>query len=255
MKTYVFSIVMNILIVTSLSGKIVNGYEPDINVARDGLKKLNELMNKPMSPVEKQRLTEHRARLKDFVLYHELTQRLLFQFKLMFPGMYNAVDSIKDAESRSVDVYVKFLPIEKMVGNVAGTANVPLDDEGNIYSSNYGPHTVSISIVAENHALSLLAHEFGHVKYLVPNIATYRKFYIKHYNIVSADLEGIGHHHMDPSGQTALEFEKQFRLNLDSYLKNNGARPQRVMSLIESIEKNLEFLTSDSPLVATLGLR
>ena len=128
MKTYVFSIVMNILIVTSLSGKIVNGYEPDINVARDGLKKLNELMNKPMSPIEKRRLTEHSARLKDFVLYHELTQRLLFQFKLMFPGMYNAVDSIKDAESRSVDVYVKFLPIEKMVGNVAGTANVPLDD-------------------------------------------------------------------------------------------------------------------------------
>ncbi len=244
MKAYVFSIVMNILIVTSLSGKIKNGYEPDINVARDGLKKIEALMDKPMSPIEKRRLTEHRARLKDFILYHELTERLLFQFKLMSPELYYEIDSIKDAQSRSVDVYVKFLPGEKKLGNIAGTTNIPLDSEGDAYSSNYGPHTVATSIVAENHALSLLAHEFGHIKYQVPNIANYRKFYIKHYKVVSPDSEGIGHDHMDPSGQKASEYEKQFRLNLDSYLKNNGEKPQRLMALIESIEKSLELLAT-----------
>ena len=93
MKTYVLFIAMNILIVASLSGKIKNGYEPEINVARDGLKKINLLMDQPMSPTEKRRLTEHKARLKDFILYHELTERLLFQFKLMAPDLYYEIDS------------------------------------------------------------------------------------------------------------------------------------------------------------------
>ena len=242
MKTYVLSITMNILIVASLSGKVKNGYEPDISIARDGLKKIEALMEKPMSPLEKRRLTEHRATLREFILYHELTERLLFQFKLMSPDMYNAIDSIKDAQSRAVDVYVKFLPNKKMVGNIAGTTNIPVDSEGDTYSSNFGPHTVSTTIVAGNNALSLLAHEFGHIKYQVPNIATYRTFYIKHYKLLSPESEGIGHDHTDPSGQAALEFEKQFRLNHERYSKNNGTRSQRVITLIESIEKSLEQL-------------
>ena len=232
---------MNILIVTSLSGKIKNGYEPEINVARDGLKKINALMEKPMSPEEKRRLTEHQEKLKDFVLYHELTERLLFQFRLISPDIYDAIDSLKDAQSRQVDVYVKFLPTRKMIGSVAATTNIPLDEEGDIYSSSYGPNSVSTSIIAENRALSLLAHEFGHIMYQVPNIATYRKFYIKRYRTVAPDSEGIGHHHMDPSGHAASEFEKQFRLNLEIYSRNTGTRSQRILTLIDSIEKSLEL--------------
>ncbi len=239
MKAYVFSIVMNILIVTSISGKIKNGYEPDINVAREGLKKINLLMDSTITPVERRRLIEHATRLREFILYHDLTDRLLFQFKLISPDIYNEIDTIRDAQARLVDVYVKFLPNTRMRGNMAGTTNVPLGEDGDTYSSYFGPQSVSTTITSENNALSLLAHEFGHIKYQVPNIATYRKFYTRHYHVVSVDSPGYGHHHMDPGGQIASEFERQFRLNHDGYLKNNGEKRQRLTSLIKSMEKSL----------------
>jgi hypothetical protein len=230
---------MNILIVASLSAKIKNGYEPEINVARDGLKKLNALLDTTRSPNERRKLEEHAARLKDFILYYELTETLLFQFKMISPDIYNEVDTVKDAQAHSVDVYVKFLPGKKMVGSVAGTTNVPLDEEGDTYSSTYGLHSVSTFIVAGNNALSLLAHELGHIRYQVPNIAIYRKFFIKHYRVATSDSESVGHHHTDPSGQNAFEFERKFRLDHDDYLKNNGTKFQRPVALIQSIEREL----------------
>ncbi len=230
---------MNIFIVASLSGKIKNGYEPEINVARDGLKKLYALMDTTRFPAEKRRLTQHAARLKNFILYHELTERLLFQFRMISPDIYNEIDTIRDAQARSVDVYVKFLEDKKMVGSVGGTTNVPLDDEGDVYSSNYGPHTVSTLIVAQNNALSLLAHELGHIRYQVPNIVSYRQFYIKHYRVATSISEGIGHHHMDPSGQNASEFERKFRLDHDDFLRNHSNKFQRPVVLIQSIKKEL----------------
>ena len=232
---------MNILIVASLSGKIKNGYEAEINTARDGLKKVNALMlDTNRSSQERNRLNEHASRLRDFILYHELTERLLLQFKMIAGDIYDEIDTIKDAQDRAVDVYVKFLPIEKMSGSVAGSTNIPLGEDGDAYTSNYGLHTVSTQIVAGNNALSLLAHEFGHIKYQVPNIATYRKFYIKQYQVKTRDSESIGHHHMDPSGQKAFEFERRFRLQHDDFLKIGNNKFERPVTLIKIISKDLQ---------------
>jgi hypothetical protein len=233
---------MNFLFVATLSGKIINGYEADINTAREGLKKLNILirLDTTWSQQEMNRLKDHAARLSDFILYYELTERLLFQFRMISTEIYDEIDAIKDAKDTPVDVYVKFLPIEKMKGSVAAMTNIPLGDDGDAYNSSYGLHSVSVQIIAGNNALRLLAHEFGHIKYQVPNIATYRNFYIRYYQNKTNDSEEIGHHHMDPSGNKAFEFETAFRRKHDDFLATVDKRLERPVALIQKIRRELE---------------
>jgi hypothetical protein len=240
MKTYVLSMVINLLVVATLSGKIKNGYEPEINTAHEGLRKLSALIlgDSNLLLPEKNRMRELLYRHQDFILYHELTERLLLQFSMISPDIYNQIDSIKDAQERPIDVYVKFLPMEKMNGSIAGGTNVPMGDDGDVYSSSYGLHTVSVKIVLGNDALSLLAHEFGHIKYQVPNISTYRKFYVKHYQVITSDSGAIGHHHMDPSGQEAFEFQRRFRLQYD--LKSKNLKFDRPIALLKEVNKDIQ---------------
>lgn len=239
MKTYALSILLNLLVLSTLSGKIINGYNSGINTAHEGLRKLSALIigDSTLTITEKNRMYDHLDRQRVFILYHELTERLLQQFRIVSPGIYYQVDSIKDAQGRPVDVYVKFLPMEKMNGSIAGGTNVPMED-GDAYSSSYGLHTVSVQIVLGNDALSLLAHEFGHVTYQVPNIATYRKFYSKQYQRLTNDSEAIGHHHTDPSGQKAFEFQRRFRIEYDRNSKDQ--KFYRPIALLQEISKDMQ---------------
>ena len=181
-------------------------------------------------------MQEYLDRNREFVLYHDLTERLLFQFRMISPEIYNQIDSIKDAKERRVDVYVKFLPGEKMDGSVAGRTNIPMEG-GDAYTSSYGEHTVSVQVVIGNDALSLLAHEFGHVMYQVPNIAVYRVLFTKLYLHNTTDSEETGHHNTDPSGQKAFEFQKMFRLKYDS--DNWSQKFERPIVVLRKIQQDL----------------
>jgi hypothetical protein len=140
----------------------------------------------------------------------------------------------------TVDVYVKFVDVEKMNGSVAGSTSISLGDDGNTYISRYGLHTVSIQIVTGKNALTLLAHEFGHVYHQVPNRAAYQKFYIKMYKNTNLESQEIGHHHTDPSGNKAFEFEKRFFGEYVQYLKTKSNRNEGPVQLIKQISKKFQ---------------
>ena len=237
MKTYVLSIAVTLLLVSTVSGKIINGYASGINTARASMRKLDSLIlfDSNLSTPEKNKMKEYLYRQREFVLFHELTESLLVQFRMISPEIYNRVNSLQDANERGVDVYVKFVPMEQINGSIAGGTNVPMG-EGDAYSSNYGLNTVSVQIVIGNDALSLLAHEFGHVIYQVPNIVTYREFYRVHYLLNIPDSEEIGHHNMDPSGQKAFEFQKKFRLQYDS--NNWSQKFERPVVVLRKMQKD-----------------
>ena len=239
MKNYVLFIAINLLLVSSLPAKIINGYASGINTAQEGIRKLSALirLDSNMSVSEKKKMQEYLDRNREFVLFHDLTERLLLQFRMISPDIYNQIDTIKDAGGRVVDVYVKFLASEKMDGSVAGRTNIPMEGD-DAYMSSYGQHTASVQVVIGNDALSLLAHEFGHVMYQVPNIATYREFYRVHYILRTADSEEIGHHNTDPSGQKAFEFQKTFRLQYDS--NNWSQKFERPVAVLRKMQKDLD---------------
>lgn len=242
MKTYALSILLNILIVVSLHGKIRNGYEAGIYSAREGLKNLNALLHldSNLSIREKKRIKENIARHKDFIMYHELTERLLLQFKMIAPDIYDEMDTIKDARGRSVDVYVKFVALESMRGSVAGSSNIPTGEDRDAYNSKYGLHTASVRIITGKNALTLLAHEFGHLQYQIPNIGDYHRFFTSTYLNNETEYEETGHHHMDPSGHRALKFERRFYSKYFDYLKIKQNREENPLVMIQEISRNLQ---------------
>ena len=190
MKTYALFIILYVIVIFAATAKIKNGYSIDIQGARESLKSLHLLLkDNNLSYQQKTSMKNSVTALIKFIKYYELTEKLLSQFRLITPDLYNEIGSLKDASGRRVDIYVKFVPETDMPKGVAGTTNIGQEkNDENAYSSEYGTSTVSIKIAAVNKALFLLAHELGHVKYQVPNLASYIQFHSKFY-LLSAEIQ------------------------------------------------------------------
>ena len=193
------------LVIVPCFTKIINGYEKDIESARASAQHLRKLprQRSVLARLEK---------IEEFILYHALTNTLLDRFQKISPSMFSRIDSIVDHKGRRVDVYVRFIPRNKSVdGTIASTSIGQMDDDEHANVSEYGPHTVSIHVSVVKHSLVILAHEFGHVSYQVPNLASYLKFFRRGYQDRYIRDQYHGHKPSDPSGQKAIAFERQFR--------------------------------------------
>jgi hypothetical protein len=209
---------------------------------RNSLKALNTLLDEDnsLSVFQRSSMRTTIKKLVEHISYFELTEELLRQFKNIAPEMYNEINSLTDVTGQPVTVFVKFVPETEMMGGAAGTTNIA-HDEGNknIYQSEYGPHTVSVKIASVTKSLILLAHEFGHVKYQVTNLATYLEYYSVHYQNETFNSKYIGHNSNDPSGQASLEYENQFRVRYINYLSSNKLKPENPFALLNDIQKTL----------------
>lgn len=233
MKTYVLAAMAFCLALTCSSGKIINAYDKDIETALASLKHLTRL------PQEKSVLTRLEV-IREFILYHELTRVLLEQFKMISPGLYQQIDTIRDFHGRPVDVYVKFLPTSGIqAGTVANTNLNQQEDDEHEYVSQYGRQSVSVEILVVKHSLRILAHEFGHVSYQVPNLSSYMKFFKRNYTDLHMRATYLGHKPNDPSGQRAEFFEQAFRADLLKFEPSNKSRTIDPVVLKEQLRKNI----------------
>ena len=246
MKTYVLFIMFYLYLVHVASGKIINGYEKEIHTARTSLKNLTAL-------TQNRNVKDRIECAKEFILYYQLTERLLGQFRIIAPALYNQIDTIKDHAGRLVDVYVKFVPKSEITMGTKATTNIDhFANDKHAYYSNYGPHTVSVKIVIEKHSLLMLAHEFGHVRYQVPNLAAYVDFFSRHYRDHQMKADYLGHKPNDPSGQSAIVFEKLFEKENLKFIEAPNDRPQNPILIRDQIAKTLELeLTSMSTTLLT----
>ena len=122
MKKYSVIVIICFLMLNSAWAKLRNGYEKDIHYVRERLKNYNDILNtnNNLSASERRKM---KASINDLIIYqshYELTEELLKQFKRISPGLYNRIDSIKDAKGRFTDVYVKFIPREEALVMAAG---------------------------------------------------------------------------------------------------------------------------------------
>ena len=160
------------------------------------------------------------------------------QFRTIAPSLYTEIDTIKDCTGKTVTVYVKFAPESEMQQGAAGTTNIAcLEKDKNVYQSEFGPSTVSVKIASVKKSLLLLAHEFGHVKYQVQNLATYIEFYSTYYQNSTFNSKYIGHNSNDPSGQKALEYENIFRDQYLNFLKTTTVKVDSPLALLQAIRK------------------
>lgn len=236
MKTYVLLILILAAGITAHS-KIRNGYECEIQTARDGLRALEALWEtRTHLPLHaRSTIKAEIQRHKTFILYHELTDRMLLQFSIIAPEMFHEMDTLHDARGRLVDIYVMLTPPESMSGSVAASNNLPMDGDRDTYHSKYGIHTALIIVVAGKNALELLAHELGHLSYQVPNVASYRAYYEETYDHDRLQSEERGHNATDPSGQKALLFKKLFYLKYQQFRKDKTRRIEDSFVLRDTI--------------------
>jgi hypothetical protein len=241
-KKYVVFISVLFITITCSKGEIKNGYASQINGMPESLKTLHTMLidNPNLSMFQKASIKSNINKLAAYISYFELTEELLNQFKTITPEMYYEIDNLKDNLGQEVSVFVKFVSEDEIEHGAPGTTNLAhADFDKNIYSSEYGPHTVSIKIASVTKALIFLAHEFGHVKYQVPNLASYSEFYAANYQNTTFDSKYIGHNSNDRSGQSAIKFEILFRWNYKVFLKANNLKPENPVARLQQIRKNI----------------
>ena len=223
-----------------LFGEVKNGYEPEIKDVRASLKSLNELLTNDsnLSYFQRSEIKASMDRMITFVSYFELTAELLTQFRTIAPDLYTTLDTLKDGTGRTVTVYVKFVSDAEMQHGASGTTNIAHEEnDKNTYTSEYGPLTVSVKIASVNKALTLLAHEFGHVKYQVPNLATYYVYYSAYYQNGTFRSSYIGHNTNDESGRQALAYENAFREKYADFLRNAVEKMGSPFALLQEIRR------------------
>ena len=135
-------------------------------------------------------------------------------------------------------MYVKFVPRSEIQAGTLATTNIDqLANDKHACYSTYGPHTVSVKIIIAKHSLIVLAHEFGHIRYQVPNLATYVDFFSRHYQNYHMKANYLGHKPNDPSGQRAIVFEKVFRQGNLKFLKATNEKPENPILIRDRIAK------------------
>ncbi len=244
MKKYCLLFSISILIFINVSGEIKNGYEKEISSRRLSLKGLHDILrvNNNLSLSEKKKLKDKIKSLIDYISYYEITENLLKQFKIIAPDLYHEIDTIKDSQGRITDVYVKFIPKEQARVQAAGTTSLAhAAGDRNTYSSEYGEGTVSVNIWIMSKALWVLSHEFGHVKYQVPNLTSYLKFHRDHYISKITDPNYVGHNSNDPSGKNAISYDHKFNANYIDYLRKGNNHVVSPLALIQDIRKRVQL--------------
>lgn len=236
MKTHRSFIAM-LLAASQLSfATIRNGYT-DIDGARTSLKSITTLLedSRQLSFAERQSMKTKRDMLLDYIHWHEITEQLLSQFRLISPDLYTTIDKLMDRRGRNVDVYVRFVPDGLLSPGVAGESNIEQDkNDPHLYRSEYGPGTVSVVIQSGRKSLLILAHEFGHVKYQVENLAEYFDYYKKHYRPKQSEAKSLGHHDNDQSGRQAIIFVNGFLSHYVKFQKATKHSPESSASMTDT---------------------
>lgn len=240
MKTYALLITLCFVVALTSPAKIKNGYAVDIEGARESLKSIRLLLKGDLPLLQRTSMKIKTEDLINFITYYELTEKLLDQFRMISPWMYLQIDTLTDKKGRSIDVYVKFVTEQEMSPGVAGTTNLAQNkNDPDVYESEYGISTVSVRVVIGTKSLHLLAHELGHVRYQVPNLAAYQQFYTKFY--LAAAYKGIsmGHNDSDDSGREARAFATRFRKDHLEFLRSGEKKLESYAALLQAIKRRL----------------
>ena len=242
-KTITLFILIQCIALNTAMAQIKNGYESEINGMRASLTRLTDVLRNPdtnLSFFKRSVMKSNIHKLEEYIAYFELTEKLIEQFRSIAPVLYQQIDTLNDRAGQRVTVYVKFVPEKEMQLGADGTTNIDqCSYDKNTYQSEYGLRTVSVKISSVTRSLFLLAHELGHVRYQVSNLAEYIEYFKLHYQNDTFNSRYVGHNSNDRSGHTAMEFENLFREQYFGYTRTTGEEIGNPLALLHSIRKHL----------------
>jgi hypothetical protein len=103
--------------------------------------------------------------------------------------------------------------------------------------------------------LFLLSHEFGHVKYIVPHVASYTKFYSNKYAQSRFSSSVVGHGAGDQSGKTALLYEKKYMEAKRNYFDEGGKKQDSLTTLFGRFRRNIRSLADPDAVAVAKSYR
>jgi len=231
-----------IFILHNAFGEIKNGYGKDIILLNESLKNLKAIVSESdcLTAARRRQIGSKIVSLENSISYYKVTESLLNQFKMIAPDLYAEIDTIRDGKGRPVNVYIKFVPINSTELQAWGTTYINQSETDSVaYCSEYGEYAVSVKIWIVNRALVVLSHELGHVKYQVPNLASYLEYYKEHYSPNVDGYDILGHKPDDPSGKSAIQFERRFRKEYANFLKIGSEKIEDPLAIMDAIRKNI----------------
>lgn len=236
-----------------LFGKIKNGYESQLLNAKESLRVLTSLLlqGKDITLAKKQKMKYEIDNLTSYILYYELTEELLHQLKKVSPEIFYEIDNLRDKRGRPTDIMVKFIPKALAAVPLRAAsffAKSPIDEDA--CHSSYGEYTVAIDISLCEKSLALFCHELGHVRYIVPNLASFRTFYYNKYSSADFVNQLIGHHSHDPSGHSANVFERRFCKDNSARVRRGGEKLESPFSILRKIRKTQYLDIDDAKTIA-----
>lgn len=241
MKTSFLLMALFIFSVGCLFGKIRNGYEAQLQRTKVSLQRLTSQLaeDNKLSALQRLKIKTEIKNLVNIISCYELTLELIDQLRTVSPDVYNEIDNIKDRRGRLTDVFIKLIPEEQARIQLRAASFFKQgsgDEDAN--HSEYGEYSVSVNIWIVHNALQLLYHELGHIKYVVPNLASYSTFYKKYYQRQGTDVSYIGHHGHDQSGRFAEAFERICHEDKVNYLRTGAKRLESAVSIMQKITRN-----------------
>lgn len=237
MSLQVLFVVIALLTASPLitTGKIKNGYNKNIHEVINELHFLTELKNgkiinfngaKEWDQLNKSQKVIIKAKIKDLkktIKYYLITEYLISEFNEICPEIIEEVSNIKNFENCTTDIYLKVVPSENEIRSVSGTTYISRDlKKPHICTSEYGLNTVSVKICDHKKGLKVLAHELGHVKFIVPRLDQYIEYCRIRYHQKNIEVVVIDHQASDMGSKCVFEYEKRFRTAYREYTKQNG---------------------------------
>ena len=197
--------------------EIKNGYKKDLSKAEQTLQNLKIIMddigdNEDLFTTVKTRYIMVKGEFKLLKKFFSITDEMIYNLQITHPVLFDEIDGIQDQLGNETDVYIRVQPEEHMKKLYWGTTNLQhVEGDPHTYKSRYGPGTVSIHIrhCERNRRMRLLIHELGHVKYQVPNLAVYTRYFEEKYKY-SRSNDALGHSRDDPSNQSVIAELKRF---------------------------------------------
>ena len=244
MKTF-YLIIVCLLFCGHMFGRIRNGYESDLEKSHASLQRLNSVLLQDRTiPASKRLILKSRIEtLITYITCYTLTEELIDRFRQVAPDIFNELDNITDRRGRPTDVYIKMVPRDKSRTDLHAASFFKqslIDEDAN--HSEHGDHSVSIDVWIDDNALFLLGHEFGHVKYIVPNLSNYVKFYEQRYSRSRIPTGFHGHGAGDQSGKCALLYEKKFMASKKIYAENGGIKHESFTTLYTRHRRDIKNL-------------
>lgn len=241
----VVTLIVCVIAAGSTSGKIRNGYQNDIQNKFTKLDSLQSILwyGENFSPLKKLDIKTQIKELIDLISYYEMTEKLIGQLRIVSPGIFLEMDTITDKKGRPTDIYIRMIPRNKSrIQLCAASFFTQSQTDKDISISEYGENSVSIDIWLMTYSLFLLCHELGHMKYVIPNLAVYCKFYEKNYRRQATDLSFVGHKRNDESGRSSNDFEKRFFQDRATYSRYWGKKPESSVAIMQKIRKRNRYL-------------